>query len=54
MAVVALVMLAEYSRVVLTIDGSSRKVFVLIAWAVMLITWLWAAIYRTWFRNTED
>jgi hypothetical protein len=48
MAVVSVgIMLAEYTRIVLTVNNSPRKIF-------GLVIWLGRAIYKTWLRkNTK-
>ena len=46
-AALALVMVAEYTRLVLTVDDSPRKVIALAIWVVLLIFWSGRAIYRT-------
>ena len=52
-AAVALVMVAEYTRLVLTTDDSPRKIIVLTIWVVLLVLWLGRAIYRTWIKKEK-
>jgi hypothetical protein len=52
-AALALVMVAEYTRLVLTADDSPRKVIALTIWVVLLILWLGRAIYRTWIKKEK-
>lgn len=54
MTAVSLIMLAEYTRIVLTVDNSPRKTYVLIAWAFMLVICLATAIYKTWLRKGKS
>jgi hypothetical protein len=44
-------MVAEYTRLVLTVDDSPRKFIALAIWVVLLILWLGGAIYRTWIKK---
>lgn len=46
-AALALVMVAEYTRLILTTDDSPRTVIVLAIWVLLLILWSGRAIYRT-------
>ncbi len=49
----ALVMIAEYTRSVLTADDSSGKIILLTIWVVLLVLWLGRAIRRTWIKKEE-
>ncbi len=54
MAVVSVGMLAKYTRIVLTVNNSPRKIFALVVWVTTLVIWLGRAIYKTWLRkNTK-
>jgi hypothetical protein len=52
-AALALVMVAEYTRLVLTVDDSPRKVVALAIWVMLLILWSSRAIYRTWIKKVK-
>ena len=52
-AALALVMVAEYTRLVLAADDGPRKIIALTIWVVLLILWLGRAIYRTWIKKEK-
>ncbi len=46
MVVVSLVMLADYTHLVLTTDDSTRRIVVLVLWAIIALGWLITALVR--------
>lgn len=46
MVIVSLLMLAEYTRLVITTDDSTRRVLVLVIWAIIALGWIITTIIR--------
>ncbi len=53
MVIVSLLMLADYTRLVLTTDDSVRRIVVLIIWGVIALGWIITLIIRLGGRKNE-
>ena len=54
MVIVSLVMLADYTRLVLTTDDSIRRIVVLIIWAIIALGWIITFIIRMRSRKSQQ
>lgn len=53
MVIVSLLMLADYTRLVLTTDDSMRRIIVLIIWCIIALGWIITSIIRLRSRRSE-
>lgn len=53
MVIVSLLMLADYTRLVLTTDDSIRRIVVLVLWCVIAFGWIITFIIRLRSRKSQ-
>jgi len=53
MVIVSLIMLDDYTRLVLATDDSTRKIIVLIIWGIIVLGWAMTSIMRLRSRKTQ-
>jgi hypothetical protein len=53
MVIVSLLMLADYTRLVLTTDDSVRRIVVLIIWGVIALGWIITLVVRLGSGKSE-
>ena len=53
MAIASLLMLADYTRLVMTTDDSMRRIVVMIIWAVIALGWIVTVIVRLRSRRSQ-